>query len=79
MDDVPRGRALRSGECFMRWRHEINAVVSLCLAETDAVSVCVHHIPARWSEQVPDSLLQALPTVSVCAGFTAVLGRKGTN
>lgn len=79
VDDVPRGRALRSGECFMRWRHEINAVVSLCLAETDAVSVCVHHIPARWSEQVPDSLLQALPTVSVCASFTAVLGRKGTN
>lgn len=50
----------------MRCRNEINAVVFLCLAETDAVSACIQHdIPACWSEQVPDSLLQALCKVSV--------------
>lgn len=50
---------------FHGCRHEINAVVFLCSAETDAVSSCVQHdIPARWSEQVPDSFLQALPKVS---------------
>lgn len=66
MDVVPRGRARRSGERFMRCRNDINAVVFLCLAETDAVSAFVQHdIPARWSEQVPDSLLRALCEVSV--------------
>lgn len=66
VDMVPRGRAQRSGERFMRCRNEINAVVFLCLAETDAVSACVQHdMPARWSEQVPESALRVLWKVSV--------------
>ncbi|XP_039233821.1 PDZ and LIM domain protein 1 isoform X3 [Pipra filicauda] len=40
----------------MRCRNEINAVVFLCLAETDAVSTCIQHdIPTCWSEQAPSS------------------------
>lgn len=55
---APRGRAQRSRERFVRCGNEINALVFLCLAETDAVSACVQHdIPALWSEQVPDRLL----------------------
>lgn len=77
MDVVRRDRAQRSGECFMRCRCDINAVVFLCLAETDAVSVCLQHdIPARWSEQVPDSLLQALPKVSVLCGLHCNAGQE---
>lgn len=60
----------------MRRRREINAVVFLCLAETDAVSVWVPHIPARWSEQVPDSLLQALPTVGVLCRLHCSAGQE---
>lgn len=61
----------------MRCRHEINVVVFLCLAETDAVSLCVQHdIPACWSEQVPDSLLQALPKVSVLCWLHCDAGQE---
>lgn len=77
MNGVPRDRVRRSGECFMRCRYEINAVVFLCLAETDAVSACVQHdVPARWSEQVPDSLLQALPTVRVLRRLCCGAGQE---
>lgn len=77
MDVVARDRARRSGERFMRCRHKINAVMFLCLAETDAVSACVQHdIPARWSEQVPDSLLQALPKVGVLCWLHCNAGQE---
>lgn len=75
---VPRGRARRSGDCSLRCRNEINAVVFLCLAETDAVSACVQHdIPARWSEQVPDSFLRALCEIAFWAGFVGNAGQEG--
>lgn len=58
-------------------QNEINAVVFLCSAETDAVSACVQHdIPARWSEQVPESLLQALPKVSVLCWLHCSAGKE---
>lgn len=81
VDVIPRDRARRSGECFTRCRHEINAVVFLCLAETDTVSTCVQHdIPARWSEQVPDiACYKHFLKLVFCAGFTTMLGRKGTS
>lgn len=66
VDAAPRDRSPGSGERLTRCRDEINALVFLCLAETDAVSMCIQHdVQACWSEQVPDSSLWALCTAGI--------------
>lgn len=70
MEQTGKSGCSTQGQISWEWgtscRDEINPLVFLCLAETDAVSTCIQHdVPACWSEQVPDSSLWALCTAGI--------------